>query len=107
MNDRLPSNPVPLVYGEIHDGLVFIPVERAEELIESGDPGTAWPAQEMRGPLPADLLTRYGEVRTSLLDGDFVSIALGCEDELVTELEARGWSCERDDTMVLEASGYD
>jgi len=99
--------PEPLVYGEIDDGLVFIGLARAKQLIDSGDWETSWPAREMRGLLPADLVARYGVVTSTLLDGDYLSIPTQHEAELVAELESRGWTCERDDAMVLEASGYD
>jgi hypothetical protein len=107
MSEREQLKPEPLVYGEIDDGLVFIARGRAEELIATGDWESTWPAQEMRRLLPEDLLSRYGVVTSTLLDGDFLSIPSASEDELVAELELRGWSCQRDDAVVLEASGYD
>jgi hypothetical protein len=105
--EAAPQDPEPLVYGEVDNGLVFIGIARAEELIATGDWEAVWPAQEMRRLLPADLLSRYGVIEDTLLDGAFVRIPCECEKELVAELEARGWECQRDDGMVLEASGYD
>lgn len=106
MDDPVKPEPQPLVYGEIDDGLVFIPRARAEELIESGDYDVVWPAQEMREVLPPDLLSAYGVLTATLLDGDYVKIPLQGKEQLVRELESRGWECEEDDAMVLEASGY-
>ncbi len=153
--------PEPLVYGEIDDGLVFLPARRAHALVRlreslanartwgelralldeelwaevqerrdvydvvrSGgrddaefDPrllaGYAegawprWPANEMIDLLPTDLVQRYGKLTDTLLDGPFLCLYAQCEEELVGDLVERGWECERDDQLVLEASGYD
>lgn len=106
MSDEAQLKPEPLVYGEIDQGLVFIAARRAEDLIETGEWEHVWPAREMVKILPADLVSQYGVLQSTLMDGDFVSIPLHHEDALVRELETRGWDCERDDAMVMEASGY-
>ncbi len=98
--------PQPLVYGEIDEGLVFIPRARADELIAGGDFEACWPIQEMPSFMPGDLLARPGVITRYLLDGDFVSFPLLCEHDPVRDLRSRGWICERDDATVLEASGY-
>jgi len=77
------------------------------EQVGWGDTWPEWPAQAMRKILPHDLLDRYGVLTDTLLDGTFLHIPTEREDELVSELERRGWSCERDDALVMEASGHD
>lgn len=104
------QNDKQLVYGEIDDGLVFLSRARAEELVEIRDAtgeSPTWPAQEMLDLFPAEVIRRYGELRDTLMDGAFPVLHTSSEAELVAELEQLGWTCERDDALVLEASGYE
>ena len=65
-----------------------------------------WLHQEMLGWMPQDLITRFGTVEDSVLNGRFLSIPDESGEAVAHELELRGWSCLRDDDAVSLAAGY-
>ena len=67
----------------------------------------SWPAQDMLKLLPHDILAGYGKLTDTLMSGTFVRLFAANEVEIVAELEERGWKCEKDEALVLAASGYD
>ena len=65
-----------------------------------------WPAQRMLEWMPEDIQKRFGEIGTSVLNGDFLQIAPGSENEVVAALKEAGYTCIRNDHLVELASGY-
>lgn len=64
-----------------------------------------WPAQEMLDWMPEDIQEQFGEVRTSVLSGDFLEIAPAHEREVVAALEARGYHCVADVALIEKTYG--
>lgn len=65
-----------------------------------------WLHQEMLGWMPQDLITRFGTVEDSVLNGQFLSLPKEVGETVAHELELRGWSCLRDDDAVSLAAGW-
>ena len=72
---------------------------------EEGYP-SSWPAQDMLDWVPADIRRRFGEIRGTMLDGQFLALDVRRERWLVRAFERAGWRCVRDDALVRRASGY-
>ena len=64
-----------------------------------------WPAQCMLDWLPADARC-LGAVDESVINGSYLRIPLGAENELVAALNGLGFPCRRDDGLVARASGH-
>ena len=64
-----------------------------------------WLHQEMLEWMPRDLITKFGTVEDSVLNGQFLSVPADAGEALARELERRGWSCLRDDHAVSLAAG--
>jgi hypothetical protein len=64
-----------------------------------------WLHQEMLVWLPRDLITEFGTVEDSVLNGQVLSVPAHAGESLAHELERRGWSCLRDDHAVSLAAG--
>lgn len=69
---------------------------------DEGDwPG--WLQQDMLKLLPANLRSRFGQVMTTTLSGDFLYIDPKHLDEVTSALEAAGYSCKQDEQLLLAA----
>ena len=66
-----------------------------------------WLHQEMLGWMPQDLITKFGIVEDSVLNGQFLSIPEEAGEAVARDLEHRGWSCVRDDHAVALAAGWE
>ncbi|MBY6540055.1 hypothetical protein HQ325_15370 [Rhodococcus sp. BP-349] len=65
-----------------------------------------WPAKIMLAEVPTEVIKKYGRVESSVLNGEFLILRPESETEIVQELRAHGWECDRDDSMILRASGF-
>lgn len=65
-----------------------------------------WPAQEMLRWMVPEVRDRFGDTESSVLNGDALAISPSSEDAVVAALEASGYACVRDDSIVRCASGY-
>lgn len=104
----------PLVYGVIDDSVIILSKKDASELateLESnpaffvGDGAHRHPVHRMARWLPTDLVSRYGSVRETLLDGRFVHLDPACIKDIVAALNELGLECERNDQLVERACG--
>lgn len=66
-----------------------------------------WLHQDMLEWMPKDLASGFGTVSDSLLNGRFLAIDPDDGEDLARELDARGFSCRRDDELLSVATGYD
>ena len=65
-----------------------------------------WPAQRMLEWMPEVIRTRFGDVGTSMVSGDMLSIDPASESGIIAALKDAGYTCIRDDHLVSTASGY-
>jgi hypothetical protein len=63
-----------------------------------------WPEQEMLSWVPADIQERYGNVRCSVLNGDFLQFSADA-GVVADALRRHGYQCRRDDALVARACG--
>jgi hypothetical protein len=64
-----------------------------------------WPAQDMLRWLPEEISKRYGRVRFTVHDGDYLELSESHEDEIVSALEALGYNCVASSQLLLAACG--
>jgi hypothetical protein len=72
------------------------------------DPEGSWPpwlAQEEFSWVPLDIQDEFGSIGASLVSGEALGIDPSFETEVVQAFERAGYSCRRDDALVLSASG--
>jgi hypothetical protein len=62
------------------------------------------PEMLMHAWFPDDLVERFGEVITTTLNGDYLTLDEKRCDELVAELRQRGYRCTRDDELMSSFS---
>ena len=65
-----------------------------------------WPAEQMLGWMPAELIARFGRSGTGGAGGEYLEFAPRHESALSAALEAAGWTCVKDDDLVNAACGY-
>jgi hypothetical protein len=65
-----------------------------------------WPAQEMLDWVPDKIQEHYGEPGNSFGSGPYLKFDPEDADAIVAAFTAVGYLCERDDSLVLRASGY-
>ena len=66
----------------------------------------AWPAQEMLDWVPESIQSRFGHNEETLLNGSFLNFDPAQEDAIVAAFREEGYTCQRNDDLVLQASGY-
>jgi len=62
-----------------------------------------WPAQEALEWVPAAIQRRFGVEAASVLSGDYLELALEQESAIVAAFVEHGYTCTRDDTLLLRA----
>ena len=73
--------------------------------VADGDwPG--WPAQEMLSWVPDDIQQQYGRVAASAISGDCLVLDTSRIEAIIAALESNGFSCTRDDSLVMRAAGH-
>lgn len=65
-----------------------------------------WPAQRMLDWVPTDIAERFGQQVSSVLNGEFLKIPASQTEPMARALQTHGFQCERDDDLVLLASGW-
>lgn len=65
-----------------------------------------WPDQLMLSWLPKQVISDFGTVEDSTLNGEYLRLDPSNEGAIVAALSAGGWTCVRDDKLVPDASGY-
>ena len=64
-----------------------------------------WPAQEALEWVPAAIQRRFGVEAASILSGDYLELAIEQESAIVAAFAEQGYTCTRDDTLLLRAYG--
>lgn len=77
-----------------------------QSLVEDGD-FPDWPEQDALTWMPKEIQTKYGEVASSILNGDYLQLRPDDAPAIVAELEQLGYRCRRDDDLVRQAKGYE
>ena len=62
-----------------------------------------WPAQEALEWVPAAIQRRFGVEAASVLSGDYLELAIEQESAIVAAFVEHGYTCTRDDTLLLRA----
>lgn len=65
-----------------------------------------WPAQLMLTLVPSSIAEKYGKKVDSTLNGQFLELGAADEEGIVSEMNAAGFTCTRNDSVVATASGY-
>ncbi|OZC49293.1 hypothetical protein CH289_17295 [Rhodococcus sp. RS1C4] len=65
-----------------------------------------WPAQLMLTLVPSSIAEKHGRKVDSTLNGQFLELDAGDEEKIVVEMNAAGFTCTRNDSLVATASGY-
>lgn len=65
-----------------------------------------WPAQLMLEFVPGSIAEKYGRKVDSVLNGQFLEFDAADEEVIVAEMNAAGFTCTRNDSIVATASGY-
>ena len=73
-------------------------------LMDDGD-WPEWPAQQMLGWVPSTIAEEFGRVGATWISGDMLALDAARETEIVAAFTSAGFSCQRDDELVLRASG--
>jgi hypothetical protein len=64
-----------------------------------------WPAARMLEWMPEEIANEFGEHVGSAITGDSLQIAAHKEEDVVRALNAAGYSCHRDESMIRMVSG--
>ena len=62
-----------------------------------------WPAQEALEWVPTAIQHRFGVESASVLSGDYLKFAIEQEAAIVAAFVEQGYTCSRDDTLLLRA----
>ena len=65
-----------------------------------------WPAQAALEWVPKDIQRRFGVEATSFHSGDSLELAIEQEAAIVAAFVEHGYTCSRDDTLLLRAYDY-
>lgn len=65
-----------------------------------------WPAQLMLEIVPSSISEKYGRKVDSVFNGQFLEFDAADEENIVAEMNAAGFTCTRNDSLVATASGY-
>ncbi|QCB51976.1 hypothetical protein E5720_16500 [Rhodococcus sp. PAMC28707] len=65
-----------------------------------------WPAQLMLTLVPNSIVEKYGKKVDSVLNGQFLEFDAADEKKIVAEMNAAGFTCIKDDSLVAAASGF-
>ena len=65
-----------------------------------------WPAQAALEWVPQDIQHRFGVEGTSLFSGDYLKLDSEQEPAIVAAFVEHGYTCSRDDTLLLRANDY-
>jgi len=66
----------------------------------------SWPLQEMLDWMPTDVQQRFGERVNTMMLGYMLRLQAADETEIVAAMEAHGYSCTRNDTLIRNANGW-
>ena len=62
-----------------------------------------WPAQEALEWVPTDIQRRFGVESASVLSGDYLTLNIEHEAAIVAAFVEHGYTCSRDDTLLMRA----
>jgi hypothetical protein len=65
-----------------------------------------WPAQDALTWVPRDMQERFGRKDASVANGDYLELAVEHEAAIVTAFGEHGYTCTRDQELVLRAYVY-
>jgi hypothetical protein len=94
---------------EDEDGRMPDDAERydPERIRGYGDGWPEWPSQLMIEWMPASVLDRFGRSVDTTLSGAYVELDPAAESQVVAAMQAEGWTCVKDEVLVLAAGGFD
>ncbi|OZD03571.1 hypothetical protein CH281_12190 [Rhodococcus sp. 06-221-2] len=65
-----------------------------------------WPARLMLTLVPRSIAEKYGKKADSVMNGQFLEFDAADVEKVVAEMNAAGFTCVRNDSLVAVASGF-